>query len=318
VERLAMDAKDVKRVAVVGAGTMGHGIAQVFAQAGMEVGLVDVKEEVLQRALHLAGSNLRTLADSAMVSRDEVPAILGRIHPTTNLSEAASDVDFAIEAVSEVPSLKTEIFRQLDESCPAEAILASNTSTLDVFSIAEVRDPTRLVVAHWFAPPHIIPLVEVVPGPGTSPQTTTSTASLMERIGKRPVVLRQFVPSFIVNRIQNAIVDVVLEMLTNGWATPEEIDLAVKTSLGIRLPIVGVAQSLDFTGLKLIHDIHRAAGRASPFIDEKVSQGHLGASTSRGLYDYGGRSEEEILRKRDSQYLRMLQHLERIAAFEPV
>jgi 3-hydroxybutyryl-CoA dehydrogenase len=140
----------------------------------------------------------------------------------------------------------------------------------------------------------------------------------MERIGKKPLVMKQFIQRFIVNRIQNAIVHTALEMVTNGWATPEQIDLAVKTSLGIRLPIVGVVQSLDFTGLNLIHDMTKGTGAENPLIEEKVRQGHLGVSTSKGIYDYGGRSEEEVLRKRDLLYLRMLDFLEGLDAFKPV
>ncbi|MHA1579034.1 MAG: 3-hydroxyacyl-CoA dehydrogenase family protein [Candidatus Freyarchaeota archaeon] len=140
----------------------------------------------------------------------------------------------------------------------------------------------------------------------------------MERLGKRPVVLKEFVRAFIVNRIQNVIAPAVLEILEKGWATPEDIDIAVKTSLGIRLPIVGVVQTYDFTGLNVVRDVLKSYGISHPLIEEKVKQGHLGAKTSKGIYDYGGRSEEEILKKRDGLYLRMLDHLEKIGAFEPV
>ncbi|MHA1645787.1 MAG: 3-hydroxyacyl-CoA dehydrogenase family protein [Candidatus Freyarchaeota archaeon] len=143
-------------------------------------------------------------------------------------------------------------------------------------------------------------------------------AGLMERLGKRPVVLKEFVRAFIVNRIQNVIAPAVLEILEKGWATPEDIDIAVKTSLGIRLPIVGVVQTYDFTGLNVVRDVLKSYGISHPLIEEKVKQGHLGAKTSKGIYDYGGRSEEEILKKRDGLYLRMLDHLEKIGAFEPV
>jgi 3-hydroxybutyryl-CoA dehydrogenase len=140
----------------------------------------------------------------------------------------------------------------------------------------------------------------------------------MERIGKRPIVMRQFVQRFIVNRIQNAIFLTALEMMENNWATPEEIDLAVKTSLGIRLPIVGVIQSLDFNGLNLVNDVLKSIDKRIPLIEEKVKKGDWGASTSRGIYEYGGRTEAEILRKRDGLFLKMLDYLERIGAFKPV
>ena len=313
-----MNPQDVKRVAIIGAGVMGHSIAQVFAQSGIEVSLVDLKEEILDHAIQLVNSNLKTLADYGKVAAKEIPAILDRIHPTTDLAAAASGVDFALEAVIEIPEVKKKIFKQLEDSCPEKTVLASNTSALDIFNLVAVKDPSRVVVSHWFAPPHIIPLVEVVPGPKTSAEVLQFTAKLMERIGKRPLVMKQFVQRFIVNRIQNAIILSALEMMENDWATPEQIDLAVKMSLGIRLPIVGVVQSLDFTGLKLVDDVLKSLGMSIPLIEDKVKRGHLGASTSKGVYDYGGRSEEEILRERDTLYLKMLDHLESLGAFNPV
>ena len=313
-----MDPKNVKRVAVIGAGVMGHSIAQVFAQAGILVHLVDLKNDLLVHALKLVKSNLQTLADCGRVSPQKIPAILDCIRPTTDLAAAAGEVDFVLEAVAEIPEVKKKVFAQLEAACPENVVLASNTSGLEIFKIIEVKNPSRLVVTHWFAPPHIIPLVEVVPGPATAPDVLQFAAGLMERIGKKPLVMKQFVQRFIVNRVQNAIVRTALEMITNGWATPEQIDLAVKTSLGIRLPIVGVVQSLDFTGLNLIHDMTKGTGTENPLIEEKVRQGHLGASTSKGIYDYGGRSEEEILRKRDLLYLKVLDFLENLEAFKPV
>ena len=313
-----MNPQNVKRVAVIGAGVMGHSIAQVFAQAGILVNLVDLKKDLLAHALKLVESNLQTLADCGRVNPQAIPAILDRIRPTTDLADGVKRVDFVLEAVVEIPEVKKRVFAQLEAACPEDMVLASNTSGLEIFKIIEVKNPSRVVVTHWFAPPHIIPLVEVVPGPSTAPGVLQFAAELMVRIGKKPLVMKQFIQRFIVNRIQNAIVRTALEMVTNGWATPEQIDLAVKTSLGIRLPIVGVVQSLDFTGLNLIHDMTKGTEAENPLIEEKVRQGHLGASTSKGIYDYGGRSEEEILRKRDLLYLKMLDFLEGLQAFKPV
>ncbi|NPU83976.1 MAG: 3-hydroxyacyl-CoA dehydrogenase family protein [Syntrophaceae bacterium] len=311
---------EMKRAVVVGAGTMGHSIAQVFAQHGIETGLADTKGELLERAMRLIRVNLETLAAHGSVKRKEIPAILGRIIPSTDLAVAAEGADFAIEAVVEVPDVKKVVFQQLERICPDGAILASNTSSLDIFSIVgEIHRPERLLITHWFAPPHIIPLVEVVPGPQTSPAAMDIAVKLMQRLGKKPVVLKQFVPSFIVNRIQQMIFFGVLEILKNGWASPEDIDLAVKTSLGVRLPVVGAVQTLDFTGLDLVDIMIKSAlGQSPPFIADPVARGELGVKTSKGLFDYGGRSEEEILRKRDERYLAVLDQLEKTGAFEPV
>jgi 3-hydroxybutyryl-CoA dehydrogenase len=313
-----MDQEKVKRVVVVGAGTMGHSIAQVFAQAGIEVNLVGRDEKRLERAIKLVESNLQTLAEYGCFSGAEMPAVLGRIHPFVDLAAAAQETDFAVETVPEVPEVKKNVFSQLDQFCPDGTIIASNTSGLDVFSIAEIKEPKRLVIAHWFAPAHIIPLVEVVPGPDTSAEVVSFTAGLMERIGKKTSIMQRFVPSFIVNRIQGAIARTVSEILTNNWASPEEIDRAVKLSLGIRLPVLGVVQSLDFNGLDLLHSLHKRNGVHFPLIEEKVRQGHLGVKTSKGIYDYQDRSETEILHKRDMLLLAVLDHLEKLKAFDPV
>jgi len=313
-----MDPKAVKRIVVVGAGTMGNGIAQVFARAGIEVGLVDVDQKALDRAMDRVESGLRTLVEYGSVSEQEMAPIMDRIQTSTDLEAMAKGVDFALEAVVEVPEVKKEVFSRLEASCAEDAVIASNTSSLDIFSLAEVKNPKRLVVAHWFAPPHIIPLVEVVPGPETAQEVVDFTDGLMKRIGKETLVMKEFVPSFIVNRLQNALAMPVLEMLAKGWASPEEIDRAVKLTLGIRLPIVGVVQTVDFTGLDLVHDILQGLGMTHPLIDGRVEQGHLGAKTGKGIYDYGGRSEAEILNKRDKLYLKMLDLMSEIKAFDPV
>ncbi len=313
-----MDHNDVKRAVVVGAGVMGHSLAHVFARAGIEVNLVDRNQEVLDRAMGLIPADLETLAEFKKISRDDIPKVIARIHPFTDLARGAKGADFAVEAVSEIPDVKREVFSQLDQYCPPDTVVASNTSSLDVFSIARITRPERLVVAHWFVPPHIIPLVEVVPGPETSPETVQFTANLMKRLGKRTVIMKEFVPSFIVNRIQHSISKTVWEMLEKGWATPEEIDRAVKLTLGIRLPVVGVVQTNDFAGLDLIYHIMKAGKSVSPLVKEMVDMGHLGAKTSKGIYDYGGRSEAKILKTRDQRYLKLLDYLEEIKAFDPV
>ena len=289
-----MDAGNVETVLVVGAGIMGHSIAQVFAQAGIEVDLADLNEQALARAMNLIRTNLHTLAEFGRVPENDIPGIMARIRPSTDLTAPARKADFVLEAVTETPEIKTEVFRRLDGACRQDTVLASNTSSLNIFEIARVKSPERLVVAHWFAPPHIIPLVEVAPGPDTDASVVAFTTELMERIGKKTVTLKKFVPSFIVNRIQHSIGRALWEILENGWATPEQIDFAVKASLGIRLPIVGVAQSLDFTGLDLVADVMRVHDRVNRLVAEKLKQGQLGAKTSKGMYDYGGRTEEEI------------------------
>lgn len=313
-----MSLKEIENVSVIGAGTMGHSIAQVYAQAGFEVHLVDLSQDVLKHAKNLIKSNLNTLAEFKKVDFNDIPKILDRIHMSMDLSSATKNANLVVEAVSEIPDLKEKIFSQLDEYCSDETILASNTSSLNIFKIVKVNRPERLLIQHWFAPPHIIPLVEIVPGKKTSEEVVELSVKLMEKLGKKPVVLKKYIDSFIVNQIQGAIQGVIYRLLSQKIATPEMIDAAVKYSLGVRLPIVGVVQSIDFTGIDLIYDILKSRGINLPVITNKIEQGHLGAKTGIGFYDYGGKEEDEILKKRDRRYLTILNYLEKINAFEPV
>ncbi|MBI5116890.1 3-hydroxyacyl-CoA dehydrogenase family protein [Candidatus Poribacteria bacterium] len=310
--------EDVKRVAVIGAGLMGHSIAQVFAQAGIEVALVATREKSLERAMSMINRNLNTLAEFGKVKKGDIPAILRRIHPTTELASAACGADFVLETVTEDADVKKRIFSELNEACSEDTILSSNTSSLNIFEIAEVRNPGRLVICHWVMPAHIFRLVDVIPGPPTSPEVVAFTAKLVERLGKRPVVMKKYVPAAIINQIQNGIGMAVSNMLENEWAAPEDIDLAVKLSLGVRLPILGVVQTLDFTGLDTVYKVMQSFGISNRLIEEKVNQGHLGTKTSKGIYDYGGRSEEEILKRRDELCLKLMDFLDGLTSFKPV
>jgi 3-hydroxybutyryl-CoA dehydrogenase len=312
------DAESVKRVLVIGSGLMGSSIAQVFATAGIGVRLVDVEEKALARATGLIEAGLHSLAEAGMLDEASIPSIISRVIPSTDLSRSAEGVDFVVEVVPEIPELKKKIFSQLSDLLPKETVIASNTSALDIFSIADLQAPERLVITHFFAPAYIVPLVEIVPGPKTSQETVSFAAALMSKVGKSPVVMKRFGPGFIVNRLQKAIGEAALEMIEEGLADPEEIDRAVKYSLGVRLPVVGVVQTFDFQGLDMLLLTMKNYGKVIAFVEDKVNRGYLGAKTSRGIYDYQGRSEIEILRKRDALYLKMLKHLKAIGAFEPV
>ena len=309
---------EIKKVLVVGAGTMGPSIAQVYATSGFEVNLVDLNEDILDRSINSIKSNLNTLAEFGRVKSNEIPDILNRIHPSTDLKAAAKDVDLAIEAVNEIPDVKNKVFSQLSEFCSEDTILASNTSSLNIFKIVKVNKPERLVIQHWYAPPHIIPLVEIVPGRKTSKEVIDLSVQVIKKIGRKPIVLNKYIDQFIVNRIQNAIGGVCFELLMRKITDPETIDAAIKYSLGIRLPIVGVVQTFDFTGLDLVADILKSKGMELSLINDKIEQGDLGAKTGKGFYDYEGLSEEEILKKRDRKYLKILELLEEIKAFDPI
>jgi 3-hydroxyacyl-CoA dehydrogenase len=312
---------DIRRSLVIGAGTMGPGIAQVYATAGFAVDLVDTQGPALDRARDRIRLSLERLAAWGALPAADVPAILARIGTTTDLAAVAPEADVVTEAIVEDRPAKRELFAALDGWLRPGVLVASNTSGIDLFTLLRDVTPARLpdlVVHHYFLPAPIVPLVEVVGGPDTAPAAIDLSVRLLERLGRVPVVLRKFRANFIVNSFQVALGATVAELLADGVATPEEIDRAVKYSLGIRLPIVGVAQSLDFTGLELFARILRNGGRDAAYFEGLVAQGRAGARAGRGLYDYGDRPLEELEARRDARYWAHYRALRVLDAFEPI
>jgi len=309
----------IKQVAVIGAGTMGHSLAQVFAQGGYAVWLTDIDNAILSKARHMIASNLKTLVETGCFPEAEVPAAIRRIRTTTRTEEAGQDADFVIEAIVEDIPAKQEMFKTLDRVCPSHAILASNTSYLNIFQFVETNRPEKVLITHWFAPPHIIPLVEIVHGPRTSPETVEAVGDLILRLGKKPIVLSRFLPGFIANRLQSALTQEVLFLLDNGYATAEDIDAAAKNSFALRTPILGLVKRFDFAGLDLTQKILRnrqyeppGVIDQSPHVDRLVAQGRLGAKTGCGFYDYGNRTTEEITKERDVKLIQLREYLREI------
>jgi len=313
-----MDVKEHKKVAVFGAGTMGSSLALVFALGGHQVSLYSRKAETLEKAHVNARASLDTLVRHGSLAGSAADDAMARISSTQSLEEAGKGADLVMETIAESKEAKTALYEALDSICPASAVFASNTSALNVFELMPASRRSLAVVAHFFTPAHIIPLVEVVPGPDTSQEAMDFTVSLLAACGKSPVLMKKFGPGFIVNRIQRAIGETSMDMVEEGLVEPEEIDNAMKLTLGIRLPIVGVMQTFDFQGLDMLLAYQKNVGKVYGFIEESVARGELGAKTSHGIYDYQGRSEAEILAKRDELYLKMLDYLKEIDAFDPV
>jgi 3-hydroxybutyryl-CoA dehydrogenase len=310
--------EDVKKVAVFGAGTMGPGVAQMFAAAGYDVALYSRKVETLEKAMTLVRANFATIIAHGTLTQAVADAAVAHIKPTQSVEEAGKDADFVLETIAENKDAKRQLYSELETICSERTVIASNTSSLNIFELLPAGLRSRSVCAHFFTPAHIIPLVEVVPGPETAKETIELTVALMEACGKSPVVMKRFGPGFIVNRIQRAIGETAMDMIEEGLVEPEEIDTAIKASLGVRLPIVGVMQTFDFQGLDMLLAYQKNVGKVYSFVEERVERGACGAKSGAGIYDYQGRSEVEILNKRDELYLKMLDYLKEIGAFEPV
>lgn len=306
-----MKIEDAERVAIVGAGFMGHGIGQEFAVAGYRVVLQDLSQEQLDLARRRIERNLAELADWGIVPAGAVEPALERISYTTDLEEAAAASDLIVEAVYEDLELKQDVFRALDALAPARTILGSNTSTFMPSTLAAVTErPDRVLGIHYFYPPSLLPLVEVVRGPATSDETVGTVLELLRRVGKRPIVVQKEALGFIANRLQFALQREALYIVEQGIADPEDVDRAVKDGFGRRLAVAGPFEIAEPIGWDLEIRIQRllfpdlcTSPEPSPLVVEKVERGELGVKTGRGFYEWTEESAE-AWRQRMAEALR--------------
>lgn len=310
-----MNIDDIKKVAVLGAGTMGPGIAQTFAMNEYSVSMYTRSEGTLQRAKNVIRTNLETFAEEGLVEADRIEEIMDRIQLTLSVPEAAKDADYIVETIVEKKGAKKELFEQLDELCGPDAIITSNTSFLNIYDVVPERRKPHTVIAHWFAPPHITPLVEVVKGEDTAQETIDLVVEFMKKTGKVPILMEKFVPGFAVNRIQRVLGWETYFLLDNGYITPEQLDLAVKASLMPRGMVLGLVQRYDFTGLDLsVKNLENSEVIDPPMnkhpecLYDLVKEGHYGVKTGKGFYDYSDRPMEEILKKRDKMMIQVLKN----------
>jgi 3-hydroxybutyryl-CoA dehydrogenase len=282
-----------KRIAVVGAGLMGTNIALDFALAGYPVRITDASAEQRLRSAETAAANLRLLEQHGALA-EPVEAVLSRIEGDASVAAAVDGADLVIEAVSENLELKRALFREIGDYAPQDAVLASNTSSFvpSLLSDATGR-PERFLVAHYWNPAHLIPLVELVPSSETSPEVVQSLCALYERLGKKPVVVRKEVLGFIGNRLQFALLREALSLVESGVATPEDIDTVVRSSFGRRLPVTGLFHTADLAGLDVLLAICRVLfpdlatdGAPGSAMSDLVAAGRLGAKTDAGWFTY--------------------------------
>ena len=252
-----MELIKIKNISVIGAGMMGHGIAQIFATQNYNVTLLDVRQDLLSKAIENIRSNLEIMAQGGIGDRREIEPTIQRIKTTLDLKEAASEAQFIIEAVPENLTLKQKIFQDLDSLCPSETILATNTSVMSVTKIAQkARIKERILGTHFWFPPYLIPLVEVVKGKYTSDDAMGLTYQFMKKAGKYPIRCLKDVPGFVANRLQHALWREAISIVENGIADAATVDDAIKNSFGIRLAVLGPIENADMAGLDLILAIH--------------------------------------------------------------
>jgi 3-hydroxybutyryl-CoA dehydrogenase len=312
-----MKLENIKTIAVIGAGTMGPGMALIFAQYGFKAKLFSRRLETLGKAKSVMQTSLDTLAEYGIVQQEAIDPILERVTFTNLLEAAASDADVICETVAESREVKSEIFEQLDKICSPETIFTSNTSSLNIFNLVPNSRLQNTLIAHWFAPPHIVPLVEVVRGPKTKNETMNLITDLLRKMGRIPVRMEKFISGFVINRLYRALGRETFFLLDNGYITAEELDLAAKVALAPRMMLLGLVQRYDFTGLDISAKNLENPDFFDPPVDNKpkslfnlVEKGHLGVKTGKGFFDYRGRKLEEILRERDKDLLRIYKNTE--------
>jgi 3-hydroxybutyryl-CoA dehydrogenase len=309
-----MKLSQIRKVAVIGAGIMGHGFAQIFAQKGYSVSLYDIDEKILKAAVARIGASLDTFIDFGMIRAKEKKATLEKISTTTSLEEAVGKADFVLEAVPEILDLKKDIFAKLDRLAPSHAILASNTSGLSITEMGSVTQrPEKTVIVHGINPPTIIPVVEIVRGEKTSDETAEICYRLLLKLGKKPVRVLKEVPGFLFNRLQLALYREALYCLETGVATAEDIDIVVKAGYGFRLANLGPLETSDFGGLDTFYRLAQnlfpdlSAAKSAPAVLEKlVQQGKLGVKTGEGFYSYPPAVVKKKIRERDRRLIRQL------------
>jgi enoyl-CoA hydratase/3-hydroxyacyl-CoA dehydrogenase len=278
-----MDVENIDRVAVLGAGNMGHGITEVVALAGYDVTMRDVEQEFVDSGYEDIGWSLDKLEDNGQI--DDSAEVLSRIETTTDLEAAVGDADLVIEAAPERMELKREIYTDLDDLAPEETILASNTSSLSITDIASATNRTEQVVGtHYFNPPVMMDLVEVIYGERTSDETAEAAHDFVESLGKTPIYVRKDVQGFVVNSVLGPFMVEPAWMVSNDEATIREADAAMVHQRGYPM---GPFELADMTGIDIGYSVREEAGITNPpLIEEKVENEELGRKTGKGYYDY--------------------------------
>jgi 3-hydroxybutyryl-CoA dehydrogenase len=285
--------KNVSKIAVLGAGLMGHGIAQVASQVGgFEVSMLDVEQRFVDHGMQMIGDSVGKFVQKGKLTKDQGDEAISRIHPTTDLAEALEGAQLVIEAATEDPKLKLELYQRVTKIAEDDAVIASNTSSISITLLASAtKNPANVCGMHFFNPPQLMPLVEIIRGKKTSDNTVERVRTASSKMGKETVLCKKDSPGFIVNRILVPALNEAIFLVQEGVAEPEDIDKAVK--LGLNWPM-GPLQLLDYVGLDTTFNITQvfmqefqdSKFRPSPLLREMVRAGLLGRKSGKGFYEW--------------------------------
>ncbi len=304
----------INNIAVIGAGFMGHGIAQLLAQAGKNVHVYDIKDSSLEHAKSMIHNSLTVMVEKEILTQHELEAAESQLVYTTDMETALKDTDLVVEVVPEILDLKWETYEKIESIVSEKTIIASNTSAIPLTQLAEkAKHPERFIITHFFGPPQIVPLVEIIKADSTPKEIIDSTYELMKSAGKAPVVLKKEVPGFIANRMQLALLREAFWLYENGVASAEDIDTVIKESLGFRYLFLGPLEGQDIAGLNTPYYVSQSlfpvlsdAKEPPAFLKEMINRNELGIQSGKGFYTYEGNEAEEKLRARDNHFLDVL------------
>lgn len=301
-------------VGIIGAGTMGHGIAQCFAVKGWQVRIYDANGEMLKTVLGRIRANLSVFVEAGIIDGDTAESALARVLPCNTLTMATQGPELLMETISEELESKRHLFAELEGLVCPETILCTNTSAISISAISQgLKHPERVLGTHFWNPPHVLPCVEVIKSNFTSPAVFEKVVAVMTAIGKEPIRVLKDVPGFVGNRLQHALQREALDLVDQGIAAPEDVDRVVKYGFGLRLALMGPLERADLGGLDITYRVQKYLlpylcnqTIPSPLLAEKVAAGLLGAKTGQGYYSWPKDKTTETIKKRDRLLLELI------------
>ena len=303
-----MKLADIKKIAVLGAGTMGPGIAQMFAMGGYKVTMWTRSEQTREKAKETLYKSLQTFIEEDLLAADKLEETYARVSFALTVEEAVADADYIQETIVENRDAKIELLEKIDAAANNTAIIASNTSGLNVFEITPKNRLKQAVIAHWYAPAQLIPLVEVVKSDEAPQDYADTTVELLEKCGKTAVLMKKFIRGYIANRMQMCMNQELFYMLDNGFCSPEDMDKALKTSFIPRAVVLGLCKRIDFGGLDMTANNFKNKSYTMPpevdmptTLQDHMDKGELGFKAGKGFYDYTGVDKQALMAKRDKQ-----------------
>jgi 3-hydroxybutyryl-CoA dehydrogenase len=312
-----MKLHEINHIGILGAGLMGHGIAQVFASAGYRVNLYDVDDAALKAAKDRIASNFKVFIALNLAKPGDVQDCLDRVTLSSSIKGLCEGPQFIIEAIVEDLKVKRNTFAEIERFASPEAILSSNTSAISITDISgALARKGRFLGTHFWNPPHVLPCVEVIKGACTDEKIFETVCALMEKVGKVPVRVLKDVPGFLGNRLQHAMWREAISLCDKGVASAEDIDKVVKYGFGARMPFIGPMETADLAGLVLTRDIHKylfpyleSAVKPAPVLEKLISEGATGVKAGRGFYEWTPEKIQQIIQQRDTVLLRILHEI---------